>query len=86
MDINKIENGGGANSIESAKFKNSIRRCLLYKDEVCTAPNLSFEACRACVRINEQVAVKSLFDKIKDLATNLLNLQLKGPGQFPPAS
>lgn len=83
MDIARIEEGAGANSIKGAKFKSSARPCLFYKGEACSAPHSRFEACRTCVRINEQAAVKSLFDRIKDLAVKMLNLKAKELEQSP---
>ncbi len=83
MDIYRIEDFSASNEIETLKFKSSVRQCVYYKEEVCTAPRIRFEACRTCYRISPHAAMRSLFEKIKDLAAKLFNLQETEPGQFP---
>lgn len=84
MDINRIEDFSASNEIDSLRFKSTVRQCVYYKDEVCSAPRIRFAACRTCYRISPRAAERSLFEKIMDLAAKLFNLQVKEPGQFPP--
>lgn len=82
-DVNRIEDFSASNEIDALKFKSTVRQCIFYKEEVCTAPRIRFAACRTCFRINPRAAERSLFEKIKELAAKLFNLQAKEPGQFP---
>ena len=79
----RIEESGAANQIESLRLKRPARRCIYYSEECCSAPNLRFEACRTCYRVSPQLAVKRLFEVIRKMATDLLKLTRKEPGQFP---
>jgi len=83
MDVSRIEDAYGSNKIDNPRLKSSVRCCIFYKDEVCTAPKIRFEACRACYRINPHLAARGLLEKIKDLATRLFNLPATEPGQPP---
>lgn len=84
MDIYRIEDSSASNEIEMLKFKSTVRQCIFYKEEVCTAPRIRFDACRTCYRIDPRAAMRSLFEKIKDLAAKLFNLRETKPEQFPP--
>lgn len=84
MDVFRIEDACSSNEVEMLKLKTALRRCLFYKEEICTAPKIRFETCRSCCRIDPRLAVRTLFEKIKSLAENLFNLPAKEPEQFPP--
>ena len=75
MEINPINDLFGAGGVEGAKLKGGVRQCLYYKEEVCTAPRVKFAACRACCRINPHQAASNLFERIKQLAADIFNLQ-----------
>jgi len=79
MEISGIEKA----RIEAARLKNSCLKCILYNEEICTAPKLRFQICKSCYRISPKFAVRNLFNRIKALANQLFNLQGKPPGQFP---
>jgi len=79
MEINPITDFGGANGVEGARAKGSVCQCLYYFAEVCTAPRIKFESCRACCRINPHQAASNLFERIKQLAADLFNLQEPAP-------
>ena len=80
MEISRIENFSSSVEI-SGLGRNPDRLCLYYKEEVCAAPRVRFAACRACCRVNPHQAASNLFERIKQLASDLLNL--KEPGQPP---
>lgn len=77
----RIEDAYGSNEIG---LQIVLRKCIYYREEVCTAPRVRFVVCRSCVRINPHAAAKNIFEKIKDLAARLFNLPAKEPGQVPP--
>jgi hypothetical protein len=81
MEINPINDFFGTSGIEGAKLKGGVRQCLYYKEEVCAAPRVKFAACRSCCRINPHQAASNLFERIKQLAADILNL--REPGQPP---
>lgn len=84
MEVNRIEDAHGSNEVDGLQFKSTVRQCIFYKEEVCTAPKIRFEACRTCSRIDPRLAVRTLFEKIKSLAASLFNLPAKEPEEFPP--
>lgn len=75
IEIGRIEETSGMNEIEMLRARNVLRKCLYFKEEICCAPKMRFEACRSCIRINTRAAVKTLFDRIKGLAGKLFNFQ-----------
>lgn len=86
MDVPIIENTAGSGGIDALRLKRNLRLCQLYKEEICSAPRIRFEACRTCVRINVKSAVRGLFGKIKDLAVQMFNLQATEPSPPPSSS
>lgn len=81
MDIQRIEDYSYTSEAEVPRLKNLYRRCIFYKEEVCSAPKLRFSICRTCYRIDIRFAVRSLLEKIKSLAIQLFNLPEKPPEQ-----
>ncbi|MFA5113179.1 MAG: hypothetical protein WC529_02650 [Candidatus Margulisiibacteriota bacterium] len=81
MEVTRVEDFSGTGQITGAGAKGSVRQCLYYYEEVCTAPRIKFASCRGCCRINPHQAAANLFEKIKQLAAELLNL--KEPEQPP---
>jgi hypothetical protein len=81
MEVNPICDPSWHTGVEGTLSYKGPRLCLYYSEELCTAPRAKFAACRACCRINPHQAASNLFEKIKQLAADLLNL--KEPAQLP---
>jgi hypothetical protein len=79
MEITRIGDPYGSGEIERAAHGNFGRLCLYYKEEHCAAPRIKFAACRSCCRIDPHRAASNLFERIKKLAVDLLNLKEPGP-------
>lgn len=85
MGISKIEGFGGAAKSEIAPLQSGNRRCVYYKEEICSAPKMQFKLCKTCFRIDIKFTVKRLFEIIRELATDLFDLPSPPPEQSPPA-
>jgi hypothetical protein len=84
MEINPINEMTNSGDIEMLQLRGGQRKCVYYKEEVCSAPKLRFDICRVCYRIDIRSAGKNLFDKIINMAAKLFNLQASESEQPPP--
>ncbi len=84
MDELRNESMKNPNQLEPPQLKNPHGRCIYDQETICSAPRIQFGACKTCHRINPHKAVGNLFDKIKQLATDIFNLPQSEPDQFPP--
>jgi hypothetical protein len=79
MEINPICDPSWHTGIEGTTSYKGPRLCLYYFEEVCAAPRIKFAACRSCCRVDPHRAASNLFERIKKLAVDLLNLKEPGP-------
>jgi hypothetical protein len=84
MDDIRIEGLSHAGGLEPARLKGPHQRCIYDPETICSAPRAQFQACKTCHRLNPHQAVSNLFDKIKQLASDIFNLPAGEPDQFPP--
>lgn len=81
MEIQRIEESAHSNKMGALKFHKGGQRCIYYAEENCAAPKIRFAICKTCYMVNPKYAARTLFDKIKMLATNLFSLQSSGSDQ-----
>lgn len=68
IQIAKIEESRLGSQLELSPVQPKGCRCIYFRDEICAAPNIRFDICKNCCRINQRSIVKNLFEKIKALA------------------
>jgi hypothetical protein len=85
MPIPRIENFNNAAKAEITLLNARRRKCIYYKEEICSAPKLQFRLCRTCYRIDIKFTVRRLFEIIRELAEDLFDLPETPPEQPLPA-
>jgi hypothetical protein len=84
MEMTKVEDIYFPSQAEVVRLKGIYRRCIYYKEEVCMAPKLRFQICKACYRIDPRFVLKNFFEKIVRLAEPFFSFLKRSPLPAPP--
>lgn len=76
METIKIEDANQISEVGVSRFK-TLRKCIFYKEEICTAPRIRFRLCKTCYRIDPQYFLANFLEKIKSMVRKMFNLPEK---------